>query len=177
MKRALSFSLALFLAACSGPREATGPSGPNPPPDRGPAPPAYETFDPTGYDAEPAPPAQIVQHDVPARLMRGRVVVPGQDVPRGPRTVEGFRIQVFTTEDRAAAERVREEAEGWWSSARMQPGAPSAPFEVDIEYQQPYYRVRLFGFEYRGEADAALPFVRRRYDTAFIVPDDVTIND
>jgi hypothetical protein len=47
----------------------------------------------------------------------------------------------------------------------------------DIAYLQPYYRVRLGGFEFRNEAERALAFVRGRWPEAFIVPDRVTIRE
>ena len=134
----------------------------------------YETFDPAGYDVRPPAVPAAVTHDVPPRLMEGRVEVP----PRGPaapttRVVDGFRIQVFTSEDRSSAERVRAEAEGWASG---QAGA-GARLRGEVAYLQPYYRVRLGAFASRNEAEEALAVVRTRYPEAFLVPDLVTITE
>ncbi|HLT48733.1 MAG TPA: SPOR domain-containing protein [Rubricoccaceae bacterium] len=166
--------LALLLAACSGPAGPSGPVGPEepPPPDR-PAYPAYETFDPSGYDAQPSAAPAAVEHDVPPRLMEGRVDVPGQT---GERVVDGFRIQVFSSDSRDAAERVRSEAAAWWREVRGTAGAPS-DLTPDVAYLQPYYRVRLGAFEFRDEAERALAFVRARWPEAFVVPDRVVIRE
>lgn len=183
MNRFLRSASLLFvvasLAACSG----TGPAGPG----QGDGPeqpthPAYETFDPAGYDAAPAPRAGVV-HDVPARLMQGRVNVPGGNntappppPPQEPRSqqVEGYRVQIFTSSSRDAAEDVREGADRWWASAQRQVGAPRS-METMVAYLQPYYRVRIGGFERREDADGALEFVRRQFPEAFVVPDLVTV--
>jgi hypothetical protein len=165
-RRAVPLLLAAFLAACAGPREAA-----QPPPPPEPTYPEYETFDPTGYDAQPGAAPAEVQHDVPPRLMEGRVVVPGG---ASERVVDGFRVQVFSSDSRDAAEAVRTEAEAWWRDVRGQAGAPR-DLSPTVAYLQPYYRVRLGGFEFRDEAERALAFVRARFPEAFVVPDRVTI--
>ena len=178
-RSALLLAVGVFVAGCSG----LGPAGPDPGPDGPDAPeptyPAYETFDPAGYDAEPARAPSTVVHDVPASVMAGRVNVPGGTTappPSEPQAtqVEGFRVQVFTSVSRDAAERVRGEAMDWWAGAQRQPGAP-ATLEASVAYAQPYYRVRLGAFADREEAEAALALVRRQYPEAFLVPDTVTV--
>ncbi|MGB3542372.1 SPOR domain-containing protein [Rubrivirga sp.] len=170
----------ISLSACS----AFGPGGPASTDEipleveERPGYPAYETFDPTGYDVDPVVATEIV-HDVPARVMEGRVVVPdqaGTPAPAEPqaRQVDGYRVQVFTSSNRDTAERVRGEAVGWWEGAQSSPGAPSS-MEVIVGYQQPYYRVRMGAFATRAEADEALILVRQRYPEAFLVPDLVTV--
>jgi hypothetical protein len=167
---ALVICAALGLAACAGPSRTTGPSTGGP----AGAAPVYETFDPAGYDVRPAAAAASVVHDVPPRLMEGRVEVPprGSSAPTS-RVVDGFRIQVFTSEDRTSAERVRAEAEAW---SREQ-GGPSGRLRGEVAYLQPYYRVRLGAFASRSEAEEALAGVRARYPEAFLVPDLVTVSD
>src|SRR5690606_14842775 len=158
MRFAVLLAFVLALAACAGPSGTTRPSGDDdPPPPTEPGYPAYETFDPSGYDVHPARPARPIEHDVPARLMEGRVEVPADDVER---EVDGFRIQVFSGEDRRAAEGVRAEADAWARDVRGQDDA-LRNLESDVLYQQPYYRVRIGAFEYRDEAEAALAFVRQ----------------
>ncbi len=172
---ALLLVTVLSVAACSGPRDTTG----EPPPptvserDR----PTYETFDPAAYDVEPPPPSREVEHDVPEALMAGTVTLPELT---GPRTVQGYRIQVFSSADKGAAEEVRDDATGWWRVVRADPGtAETLPHGLhpDVAFNRPYYRVRLGAFEYRSEAEAALPLIRRRFAEAFIVPDRVTVRD
>ena len=171
---------AVSLAACSSTASLPAPETPPEPTY-----PAWETYDPSVDTADPPPRIEVV-HDVPGAVMAGTVRVPGNagqpptEAPRPepvtpqPTQVEGFRLQVFTSTDRQAAERVRAEAQAWWQSVRSQPGAPSG-MEAVVAYVQPYYRVRLGAFEFDGEADEALAFVRQRYSDAFVVPDLVTV--
>ncbi|MDX1531467.1 MAG: SPOR domain-containing protein [Rhodothermales bacterium] len=161
------------IVACSGPREAEQPVV-EAPAEPDPAHPEYETFDPAPYDAEPEAEPVEVEHDVPEALMAGTIVV---EPTEGPRTVPGFRIQVFSSEEKAAAERVREQTLAWWRIAQRDPGADVLPRELPLEiaFIRPYYRVRLGAFEHREEAEAALPMVRRRFGEAFIVPDTITL--
>ncbi len=169
----LFFAVLLGLAACSGPRETD--RGPDPEPVDERDQPAYETFDPGRYDAEPAPIDAAIQHDVPAALMDGEIEMPETT---GPRTVQGYRLQVFSSDDKAAAEDVRDEADGWWRVVRDDPDAAAAfpnGLPMEVYFNQPYYRVRLGAFEFRREAEAALPVIQRRFPEAFIVPDEVTI--
>ncbi len=160
---------ALVLSACTG----TRPTGPANNPNAS-GPPVYETFDPAGYDARPAAAAVVVEHDVPPRLMEGTVDLPEAqptaNAPQ-PRTVQGFRIQVFSGEDRAAAERVRGEVEAWSQTA----GAPARGLRGEVAFLSPYYRVRVGEFGTREGAEAALAAVRSVYPEAFLVPDLVTV--
>ncbi len=173
------FRLPFFLlvlvgvAACSGPQETTVVEPLPSTDERGH--PAYETFDPSGYDAEPPEASAEIEHDVPEGLMAGVITFPESTVPR---TVQGYRIQVFSSADKGAAEEVRDDASGWWRVAGNDPDAATAlphGLDPDLNFNRPYYRVRLGAFEYRREAEAALPVVRRRFPEAFIVPDSVTI--
>ena len=170
----------LTLSACV----TTAPQGPAPPEEE-PAPtyPAYETFDPAGYDAEPEV-STDVEHDVPERVMVGRVVVPGggaapapAPAPSGePREVDGYRVQVFSSNSRGSAERVRAQALAWWQGAKSRAGAPEA-LEARVVYLQPYYRVRLGAFATREDADAMLRLVRDEFPEAFLVADRVTVRE
>ena len=172
------FAVALSLGACSGLRPVETQTPETDGPAEAPAYPAYESFDPSGYDAQPQAAGPVV-HDVPARVMGGRVEVPGgptapAPAAREPQAVEvdGYRVQVFTSSSRDAAERVRSEAVAWW--ARAQPSAGRSP-EAVVAFRQPYYRVQIGAFATRAEADAALAVARRQYPEAFVVPDLVTV--
>jgi hypothetical protein len=183
MRLPLLLALAFSVAACSG-LNPRGPAGPDPG-EEAPAPgyPVYETFDPSGYDAAPDVPEPVdpddIEHDVPERVMEGRVTIPGQGPPPPatepvPTEVEGYRVQVFSSQSRDAAERVRADALAWWTEVRSEPDAPGA-LAATVSYQQPYYRVRLGAFETREAADEALALVRRRFSDAYVVPDVVTV--
>ena len=179
--RPLAVLAVLTLSACATTAPPAGPAPPNEP--EAPAYPAYETFDPSGYDAEPDV-STDVDHDVPERVMAGRVVVPGGGAapetppPSGePREVDGYRVQVFSSNNRDSAERVRAQALSWWQrSGRDRAGAPES-LEARVVYLQPYYRVRLGAFATREDADAALRLVRDEFPEAFLVADRVTVTD
>lgn len=172
LRASLTLAAAIGLAACSG-------TGPIIPLDEGPEFPVYETFDPSGYEASPPAVAVVAVHDVTERLMDGRVVLPQTQEPPPrvelePRQVDGYRIQVFTSESRDSAERIRGEVAEWLSrnpqaAGSMQYGLPL------VAYLQPYYRVRLGAFQFENDARQALELVRRQYPEAFIVPDLVTV--
>ena len=181
MRLSLFVVLASFLtlSACSGLGPVTPDDGPLAPVDTtGPGYPAYETFDPSGYDAAPDVPDEVV-HDVPPGIMAGRVNVPGDagaPTPQEPQEqqVEGYRVQIFSSASRDAAESVRTEAVAWWERAQSSAGAPRE-MQVLVAYLQPYYRVRMGAFATREEAEGALALVRQQYPEAFLVPDLVTV--
>lgn len=105
---------------------------------------------------------------------------PPAETPKTPteRTVDGFRIQVFTSTDKAEADAQAAEAERWW--AGMSAGARPEGMQQDeapvlVAWRQPYYRVRIGTFATRAEAERALPLLRQQFGTAFVVPDRVTV--
>jgi len=172
------FLLSVGLCACSGSSETTGQSGPSPEPspdpaEEGPSIAQYETFDPSAYEARPSERAVEVVHQVPDRLMQGRAT---QGVQR---TVEGFRVQVFSARDKQAAQDFREKVRRWWEANKED--APSSVLgeepPIVVEYTQPYYRVRMGAFADRDAAEEALEFVRRSYSNAFIARGTVTVTD
>lgn len=171
-------ALAVVLCACSGSSETTGQSGPSAesspdPAEQTPRVAEYETFDPSAYEARPPERTVEVVHRVPERLLQGRA----DDGVR--RTVEGFRIQVFSARDQQAAQDFREKVRQWWENAAE--AVPTSVFGEDppivIEYSQPYYRVRIGAFADRDEAEEALSFVTETYESAFIARGTVTVTD
>ncbi|MEL6771671.1 MAG: SPOR domain-containing protein [Bacteroidota bacterium] len=164
----------LALSACSGPQK---PDDPADVPTAGQTP-DYETFDPAPYDREPASQTALgpIEHDVPEALMAGQVEPPE---PEGPRYVQGFRIQVFSSPDKAAADRVADNVEAWWRSVRRNPSVPSSMVgnaTPEVLYLQPYYRVRMGRFQFRDEAESALGFVRQRFGDAFLMPERIRVD-
>jgi len=131
-----------------------------------------ETFDPSRYPVEP-PRRDLgdIAHRVPERLMSSRAA---ENITR---TVNGYRIQVYSAADKAAAEEFRERVRLWWS--RVEDRAPEAAFSATpplvIEYAQPYYRVRIGAFADRSRAQDALEFVQREFPDAFIARGTVTV--
>lgn len=172
----LSCVALLFFSACSGVQQTEG----QPRSDQASDPEeetvslsAFETFDPTMYTVQ-APQRQVdVQHMVPNRLMQG-------EASRGVRrTVEGFRIQIFSSQQKALAERRLTEARDWWGQTLQNANVSDELFPEQlpavIEYRQPYYRVRIGSFAERGQAEDALAVVKREYPDAFIARSTVTI--
>ncbi len=172
----------LIVAGCSGPPQASGREGGGPSArdaregEGGPAAPAasvaaFETFDAARYPVAPPKRATTVDHRVPDRLLSNRA-------DKGvTRTVQGFRIQVFSAQDKQAAESFREKVRRWWQ--RSKGDAPSDLFSstppIVIEYAQPYYRVRFGAFARREDAEDALRFVRQTYPDAFMARTTVTV--
>jgi uncharacterized lipoprotein len=114
------------------------------------------TTDDEEDDSDRPPPAEAPPAEEPSE----------GDAPREerkPRTVQGFRIQILTTEDQTAAEQRAAEAEEQW-------GAP-----VEVAWKAPYYRVRVGAFASRSAAQPRLEAVQQQYPDAFLVPDTVTI--
>lgn len=134
---------------------------------------AFETFDPSMYAVEPPERSVTIEHTVPDRLMRGEASEGVQ------RTVEGFRIQVFSSQQKGEAERQLTDARDWWESVREDEEGPDDLFPEQlpavIEYRQPYYRVRIGSFAEREQANRALEFVKNEYPDAFVARSTVTI--
>ncbi len=131
----------------------------------------FESFDPSPYEESPPRVAVDINHRVPARLMEGTAV---EGVRR---TVEGYRIQIFSTQEKRIADQRLEETLDWWQQARSE--APDGLFNDQlsaiIEYGQPYYRVRIGAFEERSRAEEALAFIKQQYPDAFIARTMVTV--
>lgn len=179
MYRFLSLAFVLLLAACSGGREAAGPSEPErlPEPVAEVHPPVedFENFNPAPYRDGPPARTMTVEHDVPPRLLAGRATA------GTTRTVQGYRIQIANVPSKDAADEQVEAAIRWYheESAAGRPGglfgADAAP--VYTIYRQPYYRVRIGNFATRAAADRALSAIAARFPGALVVPDTVTITD
>lgn len=173
----LVFLVMGMLSACTGPSQTSGESGPaEPSPDpseRGASVAEYETFDPSVYEARAPERTVEVAHQVPVRLMQG------QAEEGVTRTVEGFRIQVFSARDKQAAQDVREKVRQWWEQNKDE--APTSVLGEDppivVQYSQPYYRVRMGAFAEREVADEALEFVNKEYPKAFISRGTVTVTE
>lgn len=167
----------LFFSACSGVQQTEGqPRDTEPAPspeDRTVSLASVETFDPSVYTVQPPRPQFDIEHSVPDRLMRG-------EASKGVRrVVEGFRIQIFSSREKSAAERRRADARAWWEQIRQQAEVPEDLFPeqlpTNIAYRPPYYRVRIGSFAERQRAEEALSFVQRKYPDAFIAQSRVTI--
>ncbi|MES3628541.1 MAG: SPOR domain-containing protein [Longimonas sp.] len=132
----------------------------------------YETFNPDQFEERPPRlEATMVEHAVPPQLLEVRA-------DRGvEQVVDGFQIQVYSSLDRSAAEEVRREVQNWWEEHQDSERANLFPegMPINIEFGQPYYRVRIGAFAERESALEALQFVRRTFDDAFLARAQVTI--
>lgn len=169
--------LAVVLCACTGASQTsgqTGPSEPDPDPKEGaPSIAEYETFDPSAYTVRPPERTVEVTHRVPSRLLQGQA-------DKGvTRTVEGFRIQVFSARDKQAAQDFREKVRQWWKANRDNSSFSDLGKDppIVVQYSQPYYRIRIGAFAERDEAEEALAVVHREYPNAFISRGTVTVTE
>lgn len=80
-------------------------------------------------------------------------------------TRKGFRIQVFSGNQRAQAMKIRTEILSLYPDTR-----------VYLIYKQPTFRVRVGDFLTREEAKTWLSDLQKSYKAAFIVPDNILIN-
>jgi hypothetical protein len=121
------------------------------------------------------PDAFIVEGSVSEETPSGTADVPSAE--EAPPTTQAsssdgpFRVQLYATTEREAAQSLRAEARQWWRGAGEQ--APSEVFDGDppltVEQEGDYYRVRMGSFSTRDEARRAQTFVHRKYPDAFIV--------
>lgn len=167
----------VMLGACSGPSatengngDATAQPAPDPAETR-PSVADFETFDASRYPVRPPVRDVEVEHQVPEQLLHGEA---DEGVRR---TIEGFRIQVFSAQDQEVAQNFRERVRKWWEE-----NATDAPESlltqqptIDIEYSQPYYRVRFGAFANREAAEEALDFVQENFPDAFLARSTVTV--
>ena len=170
-------AILLLASACSGSRGAADDLDPGPitPDPINMA--EYEDFDAAPYEEEPPIPATSVEHDVPESLLSGKV-----DAQPASRTGSGYRIQIYSTQDKRAADRQAEQAVAWWRELHRAGDLDDLYFDeptpppVYQDFRQPYYRVRLGNFASRAEAQRMLPLVEQRFSRAFIAPDKVTLS-
>lgn len=130
----------------------------------------YEDFDATPYEEEPPSLEPVIVHDVPEVLL---------DAPRAMQSASGFRIQIFSTQDKLVADSVVVLLEAFWSDLERQdamediPGAPP----IYQDFRSPYYRVRLGDFLTREDANQVLIVVERRFPHAFIAPAAIRLDE
>lgn len=169
--------LLVVASACSGPREASTPDvpGPDEREARKYALSEFEDFDPRPYSDVALEQSRTVEHDVPQQLLDGRVE------EQSMKTVDGYRIQIFSSQNKREADQRANDVIAWWNASRddsefeaSYPGNTAQP-PVYIVFRQPYYRVRLGNFAERKEALAFTQIVAKRFPDAFVLPDRVTV--
>jgi len=166
----------LLVVGCTGPQESTSQPADAAEEERTIRPAVsvapYETFDARQFEAQPPRlSTAAVIHAAPRQLMEARA-------DRGVKQiVDGFQIQVYSSVERAAAEEMRQEVQTWWEEERDEEAAALFPegMPINIEFGQPYYRVRIGAFAEREQALEALSFVRTTFADAFIARAQVTV--
>lgn len=103
---------------------------------------------------------------------------PDEDAPPRAVTVQGFRVQVLTTSEKAEADALAGEAERWWRdlSASEKAGMKArGDLPIEVAWRAPYYRVQMGAYTSRAAAQQALQMLSSRFPKAFIVPSRVTV--
>lgn len=161
-------ALALFLvvllasAGCRSSREVVEPA---------PEITIREDFDPTAYPDPPPVLVGDIVHEVPAQLTGGSAPSARSNVT--PRVLAGYRIQVGSSRDRNEANQFLQETIEWWNMTREEEDPSIAP--IYIEWEQPYWKVRLGNFRTRQEANRMLSGVRQEFEGAFVVPSPIEV--
>lgn len=165
----LVFALVL-LSGCAGPAEVaveqpveepTGPTRWD----------QVETVDVAQYPDE-MPQAEVLVHDVPAALMNSTAD------DGSMQTLSGYRVQVFSSSEREEAASVDDDVVRWLatlSEGQRNAMGLSESVEVYTLFLQPFFRVRVGDFERRDAAQRAADGMKRRFPSALVVPDEITI--
>lgn len=113
------------------------------------------------FAQEAAPDTSVVDSSV---IKRQQLIQKYRDRMKNS-TRKGFRIQVFSGNQRAQAMKIRTEILSLYPDTR-----------VYLIYKQPTFRVRVGDFLTREEARDWLLDLQKTYKAAFIVPDNILIN-
>lgn len=164
-------ALSLVLAACS----SSAPTVTEIIPETESGPTSWaevETVDMNDYPDLLPQVEEELEHDVPPSLMNS-TADDGTAIE-----LDGFRVQVFSSSERAEAARVEDELQRWLNGLsdgqRNRMGLTSA-VTVYSFYRPPFYRIRVGDFERRDDAQALMSSLQRQWPGALIVPDRVTI--
>ena len=151
--------MALWMTGCGGQREATHESSADP----GATLRTFEAdFDPSSLDPIPGTPARTAHPDS-AAVANGQSGAPS---PTPTETVQGFRVQVYSTTniDEANARK-----------AALEEAIPQE--RVYLEYDPPAYKIRAGNFLTRYDADRFVRFLSDKgFTGAWAVPQRVLIN-
>ncbi len=142
--------------------------------DTGPELSDVETFDPSAYEDEEPSFEGDIRHEIPERLLDS--TARSTETEAVSRNVPGFRIQVASFRERAAANQAFQQALSWTQESDDEETEPvEEKHEVYLQWDQPYWKVRLGDFVTRKAAESVIEEVRNTFQGAFIVPAIVTI--
>jgi hypothetical protein len=106
---------------------------------------AFEDFDSEEHpDVVPPPPPTETSHVIPARLE-------GPNAVTQPKQGRGYRVHLFASRDKSLADAQLQRAIAWWE--RNRDSSPDVPPPIYVDYEQPFFKVRLG--DYRSRAAAA----------------------
>lgn len=156
----LLFLLSLFLLSCASGKKTTREE-----PSRGEAGVYDESFDPLKLQDE-----DIVFKEE-GKTSRDEVVSTPRDIQQPTqenRLVDGFRIQLFATKDIESATIAKKEAEFVFTEDSL---------DVYVEFESPYYKLRIGDFKNRDDAVAFREIAREKgYTSSWIVKTKVWSN-
>jgi len=127
----------------------------------------FEDFDSEEHpDVVPPLPPSESDHIIPAGL-EGPVEV----IPR--KQGRGYRVHLFASRDKRLADAELRRAIAWWERNRTD-GSGVVPPPIYVDYEQPFFKVRLGDYRSRSAAAAEAEKLARTFKGAFVVP--ATIN-
>ncbi|MFV1979523.1 MAG: SPOR domain-containing protein [Rhodothermia bacterium] len=127
---------------------------------------AFEDFDSEEHpDVVPPPPPTNTSHVIPTGLE-------GRNEVRRPKQGHGYRVHLFASRDKRLADAELQRAIAWWE--RYRGSLSSDPPPIYVDYEQPFFKVRLGDYRSRTAATADAEKLARTFRGAFVVP--ATIN-
>lgn len=123
---------------------------------------AFEDFDPDEHpDVVLPPPPSEIEHAIPEAFLTPREA--------GVVKVRGYRVQLYASRDKREADAQLRRAINWWEvSGASDEDRDYLP--VYLEYEQPYYKVRLGDYRDRERAASDADRLARIFRGAFVVP-------
>ena len=156
---------AVLVSSCSGPKEATDRA-----PERTVSLEDVETFDAEPYQIEAAPERSFeLTHRVPRSLLEPSDSLAGS-TSRSLVLRSGYRVQVFSGEQKSNADERLQQALTWWQNEGQDLDGASSVFSgslpIRIVYNAPYYKVRIGDFLNRQAAQESLKLIRKQIGRA-----------
>jgi mRNA-degrading endonuclease RelE of RelBE toxin-antitoxin system len=125
---------------------------------------AFEDFDAEAHpDVIPPPPPVDISHDIPGTLEQS-----GES--SGKVRVRGYRVQVYASRDKRMADEQSVRAIEWWERTKGEQAEDTGQPPVYVEYEQPYYKIRIGDYRSRTSAASDADRLSRIFQGAFVVP-------
>ncbi len=162
-KMFLSLLIGVFLFGCAGTQKGKTPAEGTPSASQ-----MDETFDPLSLNDEDLVFEQVVRGQ-PAEQEMEQMAVPETTATREEnKLIDGYRVQLISTKDLEGATKFKQIVSEQFADL---------DYHFYIEFDSPYYKVRMGDFKSREEAQQARQIVQSRgYPKAFIVKTKVWSN-